>query len=622
MDIDLIQINDYRNLCEKADTFALIKDADLAMKGMLLLNGTGGKHVYVGEPPKWHENQYGVGGYTWTLSRLEHIATLCKVFCITNNKAYLTKAESDLENWLDTVLPPPVPFDFNSANVYHGIHNWRMLELGYRMSHTFPVILPIIRQFGKEELVFKLYHSIKEHAQRISAGSHLLWPNADHNHYVEEITGLLAAASILGNHSESASWAKQAVEGLEIACKAQITESGAQIEGVPLYHNAVIENLCLAILYAEKMNLTFSQSFMQSVYKGLDASLHMMNPSGTIAAIGDSDPDTSSIRNAVLSFLLFGEERWIETVRRMVTGEKLIAEAVSRGWGYPRINKFLEYLDSQPIGDREIPLPCLQYQPEIGHVYIRTGWGADATYLAFTCKSPVYHSAHSHMEQLGFEFHAMGKTLLRDSGRFTYRDDNSRHAYKSSEAHNVPTINGRDAFEYISTFVYGIQKEGCISSVIQTTHIQGATGYHDNYAPVRIMRSIALIDGLFLLIADRFINGIGACAKVFFQIDSTAVRTVDGRVYSDDEEANISIASTIKTAEIAPTHISDKFYHERPATRVIFSQNLSQNDETFFTIAVPFKNFSVPEFTDFQIAEDRVNFCLNGKAYSELLTIV
>ena len=101
----------------------LIAKAEEAMRGMLILNGTGAKPVFVGIPPKWEENPYGVGGFTWTMSRLRYMITLCRAFLVTGERRYLDKVETDLTDWLNKVPPPPVPHDLDSANVYHGVHN-------------------------------------------------------------------------------------------------------------------------------------------------------------------------------------------------------------------------------------------------------------------------------------------------------------------------------------------------------------------------------------------------------------------------------------------------------------------------------------------------------------------
>ena len=162
----------------------LLRRAEEAMNGMLILNGTGPEPVFVGDPPRWEENPCGVGGYTWTLSRLEYMVTLCKAFLLTEDRRYLDKVESDLANWFETVPVPPIPHDYESACYYHAVHHWCMLEVGYRMVRTIPVLLSVLRAHGKNTaLLERLRRSIAEHAERIAAGSLLLWPGRDHNHY-------------------------------------------------------------------------------------------------------------------------------------------------------------------------------------------------------------------------------------------------------------------------------------------------------------------------------------------------------------------------------------------------------------------------------------------------------
>lgn len=104
---DCKKINDYRMALEGTDTDTLLKRAGEAMEGMLVLNGTGPETVFVGIPPHWEENPCGAGGYTWTMSRLKYMLTLCKAYLLTKERRYLDKVENDLLNWFDTVPAPP-----------------------------------------------------------------------------------------------------------------------------------------------------------------------------------------------------------------------------------------------------------------------------------------------------------------------------------------------------------------------------------------------------------------------------------------------------------------------------------------------------------------------------------
>lgn len=60
---DMLQIQDFQYVLKEADTVELLRRAEEAMQGMLVLNGTGPAPVFVGIPPRWQENPCGIGGY-------------------------------------------------------------------------------------------------------------------------------------------------------------------------------------------------------------------------------------------------------------------------------------------------------------------------------------------------------------------------------------------------------------------------------------------------------------------------------------------------------------------------------------------------------------------------------
>ena len=101
---DMVQIQNYLLALKEVDTDGLLRQAEEAMQGMLVLNGTGPNPVFVGIPPRWEENPCGVGGYTWTMSRLRYMVTLCKAYLLIGETRYLDKVETDLADWLNCRL--------------------------------------------------------------------------------------------------------------------------------------------------------------------------------------------------------------------------------------------------------------------------------------------------------------------------------------------------------------------------------------------------------------------------------------------------------------------------------------------------------------------------------------
>ena len=607
---------DFMKLLTEEKKTEILKKAQEAMDGMLVLNGTGPQPYYVGKPPRWHENPFGVGGYTWTMSRLMYMTGLCKAYLITGNADYMEKVITDLTDWLEKAPAPPVPVDEESAMVYHGIHHWRMLEVGFRTVYTFPILLPVLEVYGApEELMEQLRICIHQHGERIYAGSHYLWPGKDHNHYLMEMVGLLGAAALNPSDPEAAVWAGHAIKEVEECCFRQISEAGGQIEGAVTYHNDCRVHFCMAVYKARSLGMDFSRECLERIKKGIDFSVYTLRPDGRGVTIGDSDPDKVAVDCAVLGYLLFEDCRWIRAVGQLVPVRE-IREAALGAWGFPHIGALLNLLKQQKDVENEFPLE--NYQDHIQQYYARTSWDKEALSLVFICRSPVHYGCHGHIDPLSFDFTAYGKPLLVDPGRYTYKDGEDRHLYKSSAVHNMPTLNGRDAFEYISTFVFGKQQPGAITKVVNTDRIKSAAGYHDNYAPARLTRIIGIIDGRFLLIVDTFLHGEGETAQIFFHLNSTNVKGENGIVRTADEDVNLLLCSTISQTDILEGRLSDVFYHDYPSRRAVFSQYIETECFTAVTVAVPYKGMA-PQETGIRLEHDpfekTVRFALEGHSY-------
>jgi len=88
----------------------------------------------------------------------------------------------------------------------------------------------------------------------------------------------------------------------------------------------------------------------------------------------------------------------------------------------------------------DLPPPA-QYFPDAGQVFLRDGWGEDATYLTFDATN--WGGGHCHLSRNAVQLHALGRSLLVDPGTLTYEagDPLSAHG-KSTRAHNTLTLNG------------------------------------------------------------------------------------------------------------------------------------------------------------------------------------
>ena len=175
----------------------LFSAADKKLEGYYVLPGTGGKYMYLGAPPKWLERTVPDVEFHWQLNRLSELGTLTRAYLVSGNEAYARQAITNLLDWIKTC---PVP-EFEDASItaaeankhFNSLTPWRALEAGIRMFGAYPSFYRnmLLSELMTPELHSAILLSVYEHGRVLAYASPLIWPNADHNHYVHEMLGLL-----------------------------------------------------------------------------------------------------------------------------------------------------------------------------------------------------------------------------------------------------------------------------------------------------------------------------------------------------------------------------------------------------------------------------------------------
>ncbi len=260
----------------KSDT---IRQADMALKGMLVLPGTVGKPYFVGNPPCWPDNPVNDNEYVWGLNRMAHWVPLLRAYSLTGEEIYAQKVVDELRDWIESC--PRI--SQASPHEFHGVHPWRSLEVGIRMFSSWPLVIPHLlgSEFLGPEVLADYASSVFEHGEVLYRICPQLWPKADHNHYLMENLGLLTLSCLFPEFSTAETWKAHAMHELERCAAAQITEEGGQIEGCPHYHSGCIGWLALALSTAKSNGEEFSPEFISKIKNGIDYSMYALRPSGT-----------------------------------------------------------------------------------------------------------------------------------------------------------------------------------------------------------------------------------------------------------------------------------------------------------------------------------------------------
>jgi hypothetical protein len=460
---------------------------------------------------------------------------------------------------------------------------WRSLEAGIRLYDTWPAVLHhfVHTDLLDADLLGAIARSVEEHAEILEVISPIIWPDADHNHYLAEALGLLTAACMFPEMQRAEHWKAHAMNELERCAQAQLMPDGGHVEGCPHYHNACFYLFCVALMRAREHGLEFSGEYIHRVRGALEWSVQTLRPSGHGVPWGDSDADTLAVKAAIFGYLCFGETTPLRITARLAGARAVEVQCFKHLWQIPDLDELLAIVD-RDADDRagrttSYPLAC--HQRQLKQVAMRTSWETDALSVFFACRTPV-HNGHAHIDPAGFDFCALGHTMVCDPGRFTYRQDEDRRRFKSAAWHSTLTLDGRDPFEYISGWRFGRQRWGDVALLKNEAGLLAAESIHENYAPSIHRRLVALIDEQFLLVLDQITNTKPrSSVQIYYHLDSTDVlwhvvdhsatadfHARDGR---DASPAQLSLFTTDNLqGELLAGRLSDKIDQTRDSIRL------------------------------------------------------
>lgn len=605
---------------------ACMEKAENAYKGLTILPGSPELH-FIGNPVKWHENIYGDEEYTYQLNRMDHWRTMAEAYSFTGDERFAKKIIEEFYHWVKDCPCQPL-YDsegrlnvdsFGGAGCNQGI--WRSLEVGIRMHQTWPHVIHHLAESGfvDEKFLETYLASVYEHAQILYHVAPILWPKADHNHYLMENNGLLYTACMFPEFKDAQVWKKHAIHEMERSMDAQVTEGGGQIEGCASYHNGCVYWFVLPLLLGRKYGFAMSPHYEEKLGKMLEYSVHATRPCGGNCAWGDSNTYTGTLSmGAINYYIACGDSTYIKNALCYYSMDDFKEQLVKQIWDVPDLRDLEKQLEGI---EKRICVPALpesSWQKGLKQVFLRTDWSGDALYVMFACRTPV-QNLHAHMDPAGFEFSAYGRVLLGDPAIYHYRNDESRRKLKSIHWHNCLTVNHADPWEYIASWAYGEQKQGDILNMGRDESLIYAVGEHCNYEPVVHKRAVAIVNGKFLVVMD-VLTGVmpDTSVQINFHMDSPRAMADSEKSFAasvDETRANVTVFTDrrLKPALI-PAKISTRnnVWHDTVIAR-FEAEHLKEGRHAFLSVAYPTRpGEKAPEVREIseEFSEDgKIRFC-------------
>ena len=501
-------------------------DSENAMCNLFVLPGTEGKLFDVGTPPMWNECRTKDEEYLWHLNRMGYFGPLLRLYLMTGEEKYAKKVLLDMENWIDTCPLGPMPTEDTSPEdmrkimkFYSGLTPWRSLEVGIRSFSTWDYAYDclLFSDLMTPELHSKIVYSLYEHALVLREMSPRYWPNANHNHYIHEMLGLLKISCLFPDLSLADAWHSFAIYELVRCARAQFTPDGGQLEGSPHYHQICLNMFFDFVELAKSFNVEIPSEILDYCKRATEYTLSCIGPDGILAPIGDSPYKKVGEQIASAYYSCFGE---LGPVAKIFD----IHDDISLDLIPDKVQKAArEYALSLPGEDN--------LQRGINQYFARSGWKKDDSHFGFICHSPVFNG-HAHQDPMSFILYLKGRPVVIDPSYFTYRDCEERKLFKSPEYHSTLTIDDKPPYDYVDRWRYGPQREGAIRKSYRLDRVYAVDASHHGYDPDYHKRLCALVGDDVFLVADDVANVSGGSVRIYFHMDDPSLQLLDTEAQS------------------------------------------------------------------------------------------
>jgi hypothetical protein len=414
--------------------------------------------AYLKPPLTWTEDPYNDSYWRFLFYSLRPTVNLLWAFRTTGDVRYRNKLVEILESYVDYDLTrvdrDRTRFDDKHASAFRAmvlVNSYFKLKAGGD--------LPI-------DLDGKLLKSI------LKLGNFLFDPtnfDTGYNHGFTEAAALL----LIGANFDVAppEWNKTALDRLESVIVDSVDDDGVEVEKSPFYHFYVATFANEIVAWSEANHVPLSEHFTPRTRAMSRFATYIPEPSGAVPLIGASvaldvrklDPD------------VYGP-----------TGQA---------------DPFFEYTWTGGVSGEE-PTELHPLFPHAGFAILRSGFGPvteleQQTHVVFNVGP--YRTEHSHLDSLTLTYATNGKSLLPDSGLFTYDPGPDHDFFSSTRAHNTVVVDASDQSSGPDT-VIGLNTSGTNPLGRPWSYQSGA---HRLYSGVVHKRSVALLSKDVVLVIDN-----------------------------------------------------------------------------------------------------------------------
>lgn len=428
-------------------------------------------NFYPKDDPEW----------MYMLSRNAYISCLAKAYVLTQEESYRAYAINIIEDFID----------HNPLTVERKATSWRTIDTAIRCEHWI-LAVEIFHQMNPLEASFLA--KFKESLQ--IQGEYLV---EEHNSFRRLSNwGVIGCAGLyaIGTYLKNIEFIQTAVARVEENISFQILEDGFHWEQSPMYHNEVGISI-MSILINSRGQWPVPQNGLWAVEKMTYANFYSKMPNHL--QLAQSDSDCTDLRDVITrgaylcqdAVLKFGGYAMLDFDSAWICGEKAI--------------QVYDKLEVQEPLETSIELGTS------GNYYLRSGWGEDDSYCHFRCGA--IGSGHGHADLLHVDLFAKGKSILVDSGRYTYVNKEERKRLKAPSAHNTTVIDQVEFTTCVDSWAFGTCARYSQSPMVERGGYVMAQGTNLGYLSlpnggIVHNRKVLMLDPELFVLVDVY-GGIG-----------------------------------------------------------------------------------------------------------------
>jgi hypothetical protein len=504
----------FRETFGHASTQHFIDAAESIIDGRIDLMGLRG--LYLGHDIDWHREpvsakrsplkhwkefddldtaETGNKKIVWELNRHQHFFTLGVAYWLTSDERYGATFAQQLESWMDQ-NPPGIGINWASS-----------LEVAFRaMSWVWAF------HFFKDSDHFTpaLFHEalkyLHQHGRHIE--QYLSKYYSPNTHLTGEGLGLYYLGTQLPFLERAGHWRKLGEDILFAEIKKQVLPDGVYFEQSTWYQRYTADIYShFVILRALSGEPYFGESAanleerMQSVF---DQMMHFTMPDGKTPLIGDDDggrmlPLTDVASDDFRGTLAVGAILFDRYDHKDIAGD--LSQEVFWLTGVEGINAFRSLNHAEPSeGSKRFA--------DGGYCVMRDGWGDTDNCLIVDCGDVgSLAGGHGHADALSVEMAIQGRTMLVDSGTYTYHESRElRDYFRSTTAHNSLVVDRISSSEPGNAFNWNARAEARCDAWIAEDRFDLFEGSHTGYRrlsdPVTHKRSILFLKGDYWIMRD------------------------------------------------------------------------------------------------------------------------